>query len=373
MTHATPAPRTRRQFIRAGLGLGLGAGAVLSTPALVGAQARVVRLISVWGRGFPLVSVSAQRLAERLTQVTDGDLRVEVFAAGELGSPGEAQARVGAGEAEAYHGIEYFWAAKNPAFHLFSGIPFGLTATELLGWLSGPGAAHWDSLQADYNIKPFAAGVLASSLGLWSNREIETAEDLEGLTMRSSGLARTVLKSFGADARPVSFARLPAALETGALGAAEWFGPWADPDLAMTEAAAFIYGPPVLRPALGVSAGLNLSFWFSLTDAQRAGFRAVFAAESQRLLLESHRRNAQQITAIRGSSLNNKVRLFEPELLTLLGRRSGNVLAETLSTEPKADAVLSDFLSYRSQSYRDVLWGDSAFMQARELPFTFAR
>lgn len=366
-----PPIRNRRQLLKASLGVA--AGAALSAPALVMAQAPVVRLVSVWGRGFPLVSASAQRLAERLTRITDGALRVELFAAGELGSPGEAQARVGAGEAEMYHGVEYFWAGKNPAFHLFSGVPFGLTATELLGWLNGPGAVHWDTAQAVYNIKPFAAGVLAGGLGFWSNKEIETAEDLDGLTIRSSGLARTVLKSFGADARPVSFARLPVALETGALGAAEWFGPWADPDLTLTEAARYVYGPPVLRPSLGISAGLNLDFWFSLTEAQRAGFRAVLAAESQRLLLETHRTNALQIAAIRGSALGDKVRDFSPDLMTILGRRSGNVLAEALSKDPKAEAVLESYLDYRSQSYREVLWGESGFMQARELPFPFVR
>ena len=370
MTQA-PKATDRRHLLKGSLALA--AGAVLCAPAVVAAQARVVRMISVWGRGFPLVSASAQRLAERLTSVTDGDLRVELFAAGELGSPGEAQARVGAGEAELYHGVEYFWAAKNPAFHLFSGVPFGLTATELLGWLNGPGATHWDTLQAEYNIKPFSAGVLAGGLGFWSNKEIETADDLKGLRIRSSGMARSVLKSLGADARPVSFARLPAALETRALGAAEWFGPWADPDLALTEAAAFVYGPPVLRPALGISAGLNIPFWFSLTDAQRAGFRAVFAAESQRMLLETHRTNARQIAAIRGSALNDKVRQFSPEMLTLIGRRSGDVLAEAMTGNETAETVLTDYLSFRSESYREVLWGESGFMQARELPFTFAR
>ena len=54
-----------------------------------------------------------------------------------------------------YHGVEYFWAAKNPAFYLLSGVPFGLTGLELLGWLNGPGAQHWDAIQAPFNIKPF--------------------------------------------------------------------------------------------------------------------------------------------------------------------------------------------------------------------------
>ena len=67
-------PVRRRQLLASGMG----ALAALAAPNLVRAQARVVRMVSVWGRGFPLVGDSAQRLAERLTAITDGALRVVV-------------------------------------------------------------------------------------------------------------------------------------------------------------------------------------------------------------------------------------------------------------------------------------------------------
>ena len=86
---ASSAKLRRRQVLASGLG----ALSLLAAPNVVRAQARVVRMSSVWGRGFPIVGPSAQRLAERLTAITDGALRVELFAAGELGSPGEAHAR----------------------------------------------------------------------------------------------------------------------------------------------------------------------------------------------------------------------------------------------------------------------------------------
>jgi len=366
-----PTPKTfkRRQL----LATGLAGMTLLAAPHVARAQARVVRMVSVWGRGFPLVGASAQRIAERLTAITDGDLRVELFAAGELGSPGEAHARAGAGEAELYHGVEYFWAGKSPAFHLFSGVPFGLTGVELLGWLNGPGAQRWDAVQAPFNIKPFSAGVLAGGLGLWSNETLETADDFKGLKVRSSGMARTVLKSLGADARPVSFARLASALSLGALDAAEWFGPWADPKSELTRASKFIYGPPVLRPALGISVGLNLPFWFSLTEAHRLAFRSVFAAESQNMLLTTHRQNANLIASIQAGAQTTKLREFSPEMLTLLGRQSGRILAETMGDDPASAAILNEFLNFRARSYREVLFGSSGFMKARELPFSFAR
>ena len=359
----------RRQLLASGLG----ALAILAAPNVVRAQARVVRMVSVWGRGFPLVGASAQRMAERLTAITDGALRVELFAAGELGSPGEAHARAGAGEAEMYHGVEYFCAAKNPAFHLFSGVPFGLTGLELLGWLNGPGAQHWDAIQAPFNIKPFSAGMLAGGLGVWSNKRLDSLDDFDGLTIRSSGLARTVLKSLGGNARPVSFARLGSALSLGALDATEWFGPWADPDSEITEATRYLYGPPVFRPALGISVGLNLPFWFSLTNAQRLAFRSVFAAESQSLLLRTHQENARLLSKMQADGTDRKIRDFSSDLLTQLGKKSGSVLRESMGETEEATEILNDYLSFRTDSYREVLNGASGFMKSRELPFSFAR
>lgn len=359
----------RRQLLASGLG----ALAILAAPNVVRAQARVVRMVSVWGRGFPLVGASAQRMAERLTAITDGALRVELFAAGELGSPGEAHARAGAGEAEMYHGVEYFWAAKNPAFHLFSGVPFGLTGLELLGWLNGPGAQHWDAIQAPFNIKPFSAGMLAGGLGVWSNKRLDSLDDFDGLTIRSSGLARTVLKSLGANARPVSFARLGSALSLGALDATEWFGPWADPDSEITEATRYLYGPPVFRPALGISVGLNLPFWFSLTSGQRLALRSVFAAESQSLLLRTHQENARLLSKMQSNGTDRKIRDFSSDLLTQLGKKAGGVLRESMGETEEATEILNDYLSFRTDSYREVLNGASGFMKSRELPFSFAR
>lgn len=366
---ASSAKLRRRQVLASGLG----ALSLLAAPNVVRAQARVVRMSSVWGRGFPIVGPSAQRLAERLTAITDGALRVELFAAGELGSPGEAHARAGAGEVEMYHGVEYFWSAKNPAFYLFSGVPFGLTGLELLGWLTGSGAEHWDAIQAPFNIKPFSAGMLAGGLGVWSNKRLESLDDFDGLTIRSSGLARTLLKSLGADARPVSFARLASALSLGALDATEWFGPWADPQGEITEATKYLYGPPVLRPALGISVGLNLPFWFSLTEPQRLAFRSVFAAESHRMLLSTHQENARLLGAMQATGQMRKVRNFSPELLTDLGRQSGQVLRQTMDGSDEATAILNDYLSFRAQSYHEVLNGSSGFMKSRELPFPFAQ
>ena len=73
----------RRDFItKAGLGTAAVAGAALAAPA-VAQERKVLTCVSSWGRDFPGLGVSAQRLMERITQLSEGRLTMEYFAGGE--------------------------------------------------------------------------------------------------------------------------------------------------------------------------------------------------------------------------------------------------------------------------------------------------
>ena len=142
-----------------------GAGAALTALPAAPALARTRReltMISVWPERLP--GAGAKRIAERITAASDGALTVTVVPSGSLVPPFETFDAVAAGKADLYYGAEFFWHFKSPAFSLFSGLPFGLTATELNAWIRhGGGQKHWDALSARFNLKPFLAGNLGGS------------------------------------------------------------------------------------------------------------------------------------------------------------------------------------------------------------------
>ena len=73
----------RRDFItKAGLGTAAVAGATLAAPAIA-QERKVLTCVSSWPRDFPGLGVSSQRLMERITQISEGRLTMEYFAAGE--------------------------------------------------------------------------------------------------------------------------------------------------------------------------------------------------------------------------------------------------------------------------------------------------
>src|SRR5690554_3903337 len=137
----------RRDFI-AGAAVGAGAlaltacssdnGTAASTGAAAPAvqQARITwRMVTTWPRNFPGLGVGAQRLADRITEMSDGRLTIQVYSAGELVPALGTFDAVIEGSAEMSHGAAYYWQNKSQATNFFTGVPFGMTSREMAAWV----------------------------------------------------------------------------------------------------------------------------------------------------------------------------------------------------------------------------------------------
>ncbi len=65
-------------------------------------------MVTTWPRNFPGLGTGAQRVADRITAASDGQLNIEVFAGGELVQPLQALDAVIDGSAEMMHGAAYY-------------------------------------------------------------------------------------------------------------------------------------------------------------------------------------------------------------------------------------------------------------------------
>jgi len=149
----------RREFIKkAGAGA-IAAGAVIAgAPAVHAKKTKEITMVSTWPRDFPGLGTGAQRFAERLTNMTDGRMKVNYFAAGERVKAFDSFDEVASGNAQIYHGAEYYWKGKHPAFAYLAAVPFGLTYTEFNAWIRfGGGQEIWDELGAGFGIKGLKA------------------------------------------------------------------------------------------------------------------------------------------------------------------------------------------------------------------------
>lgn len=102
----------RRRFLTGALTAGAaGAATTLGSsfpkPAL--AQERTEwKMVTAWPKGLPGLGSSAERLADRINQLSGGRLVVKVFAGGELVSPLQGFAAVSQGTAEMAHDFSLY-------------------------------------------------------------------------------------------------------------------------------------------------------------------------------------------------------------------------------------------------------------------------
>lgn len=261
----------RRSFLK---NSALGGAAVATTSALAApayAQGkRTLTMVTSWPRGAAGVHDAAQRAADLITAMTDGDLTVDLKAAGELVGPFESFDAVTSGQADMYHAADYYFGGQHPAFSFFTAVPFGLTAQEMVNWYYHDGGMELhDELGQIFNLKSFIAGNTGAQAGGWFNKEINTPEDFNGLKFRMPGLGGEALGKLGASIQNLPGGEVYQALASGAIDGTEWIGPWADEKAGFPEIAKVYYTSGFHEPGAALSLATNREVFESLPMAHQ--------------------------------------------------------------------------------------------------------
>jgi TRAP-type mannitol/chloroaromatic compound transport system substrate-binding protein len=119
----------RREMLRGAMAAVAAAG-TLPAPAI--AQGiKELKLVTDWTDDMPGLKAGADRLAQSITAISDGRLKVTVYPADTLVRQFETFDAVSAGVADMYHTDEVYFQSKSPALNFFAAVPYGLTADEL--------------------------------------------------------------------------------------------------------------------------------------------------------------------------------------------------------------------------------------------------
>ena len=374
----------RRDFIAgAASGVALGAGALAlsacgedkkaaapAAPAVM-KKKRELKMVTTWPKNFPGLGTGAARAAKRMTDMSDGELTVKLYAAGELVPPFESFDAVSSGTADMYHAAEYYWQGKHKAFNFFTAVPYGLTAGEMDAWIHhGGGQELWDELSGKFNIKPFACGNTGVQMGGWFNKEINSVEDLKGLKIRMPGLGGEVLRRLGAAAVTLPGGEIFPSLQSGAIDATEWVGPWNDLAFGFYKVTKYYYSPGFHEPGSTLSCGVNLDVWKSLSPAHQEIVRNATMAENNYMMAEFNARNGDSLDVL----LNKhgvQLRKFNDDIMTAIGDASGEVMREVAAGDEMSGKIFKNFAEFRNKAKRWSDLSDRSYWEARDLPFKY--
>jgi TRAP-type mannitol/chloroaromatic compound transport system substrate-binding protein len=336
--------RRRREVLLGAAGATLAAGG-FSGPAIA-QGVRELKMVTSWPENLPGSGVSAGRLAQSITTVSDGHLKVTLYPAESLVHAFEVFDAVSAGVADMYHSADYYFEAKSPALNFFCAVPYGMTADELCSWIElGGGRVLWDEVGATFNIKPLLCMNTGVQMGGWFNKEVKSPEDFKGLRYRMPGLGAEVLRRMGATVVTIPAGEIVSALKSGAIDASEWIGPWPDTALGLDKAADYYYYPGFHEPGTSSTLGVNKTLWDGLTASERALIEAATEAETTRSLAEFTAENVKALKLLRADPRIKIVR-FNDDLIKTFGKLSKEVLADTAAKDPLTRKVYDSYKAF---------------------------
>lgn len=349
-------------------------GSVQSAAGTTQAQRSIeLKMVTTWGKNFPGLGTRAVEFAEDIEKATNGRIKIRVYAAEEMVPALQAFDAVSQGNADIYHGPDYYWQGKHPMFNFFGAVPFGLTATEMTQWLQyGGGQELWDELSARFNVKPMLCNATGMQMAGWFNKEINSVEDFQGLKMRIPALGGEILKRLGATPVTLPSGEIFLSLSQGNIDATEWIGPWNDLTLGFHQAAEYYYTSAYHEPSASVCAGWNLDVWNSLSEAEHVIIEGLAEKHYARSLAEFNARNAGALRTLINEH-GVQIRQFPPEVMKALADVAADVAADIGRTDDISNRIYNSYMETLSIAKE---WGaiaDEPYLASRRLSDKFGQ
>jgi TRAP-type mannitol/chloroaromatic compound transport system substrate-binding protein len=341
----------RRTFLK-GACLGVAGTALHSMAApAVWAKGKTIhwRMVTSWPKNLPILQTGAYWFAKRVEFLSEGRLKIDVHAGGELVGALDVFDAVSDGTAQVGNGCAYYWAKRIPVGPWFTTVPFGLKSQDLSTWiLQGGGLKLYEETYAPHGVIPMLGGNTGIQMGGWFNREIKSASDFKGLKMRIPGLGGNVLQKLGTEVVLLPVGKILESLKNGTINATEWIGPYHDLQMGLHNVAKYYYAPGWHEPGAVNEITVNKQAFESLTDNLQEIFRAAVAELNTKVITEFEYHNSRAMLQI---VKDRKVilRQFPYSVLRELQRLSAEVLVEVSDKDPQIKKVHEAFSKFKNE------------------------
>ncbi|MGF1570212.1 MAG: TRAP transporter substrate-binding protein [Nodosilinea sp.] len=309
------------------------------------------QMATSWPAALDTILGGAQTLAERVSAMSGGRFTISPRAAGEIAPPLEVLDVVSQGAVPCGHTASYYYVGKSPVMGFGASLPFGFTPQQQNAWLyEGGGLERLQEFYASkFNVIQFPAGNTGAQMGGWFRREIAAVGDLGGLKMRIPGLGGQVMSKLGVTVQTLPGGEIFQALQTGAIDAAEWVGPYDDEKLGINKVANFYYYPGWWEPGSTLELQVNLDEWSKLPQVYQDMLRtACFEANLEMLSRYETRNNEALQRLVEGGV---ELRKFSDDILAAAQAASFELYDEFAAKDADFKAIYEDWKGFRDRVY----------------------
>ncbi len=340
----------RRSFMTRA-GLGAVAASTLAAPALAQTMPKINwRMTSSFPKSLDTIYGGGETIAKYVSEATDGNFQIQVFAAGEIVPGLQAADAASTGTVEACHTVSYYYWGKDPVWALAAAVPFALNARGHNAWqYHGGGIDLFNEFLATQGLIGFPGGNTGVQMGGWFRKEIKTVADLQGLKMRVGGFAGKVMQTLGVVPQQIAGGDIYPALEKGTIDAAEWVGPYDDEKLGFFKVAPYYYYPGWWEGGPTVHAMFNKAAFDALPKSYQALLRTACHAADANMLQKYDYLNPAAIKRLVAAGA--KLSPFTGEVLSACFDASNTVYAEMEATNPTFKKIWGSIKAFRSEFY----------------------
>jgi TRAP-type mannitol/chloroaromatic compound transport system substrate-binding protein len=349
----------RRSFLKTAGGSLAAAG--LATPALAQSTPTVRwRLTSHAPKSLDAIFGSIEYFARRVSEITEGNFQIQVFAAGEIVPALQGLDAASNGTVEACQTASFYSVGKNPAFVFGTGLPFGPNPRGITAWNYFAGGMDLQNeFYHKFNVHGMPVGNMGCQMGGWFRREINKPEDLAGLKFRIGGLAGEVFSKLGVVPQQIPGADVYPALERGTIDAAEWIGPYDDEKLGFSQVAPYYYYPGWWEGGSLIHLFINLDAWNSLPKHYQEAVNIAAEAATQWLLAFYDAKNTAALRKLAGSGV--QFRPFPPEVMEACFKAATELYSEIAAKNEDFRGMLESVDKFRNEFYLNYQLADYTF------------
>jgi TRAP-type mannitol/chloroaromatic compound transport system substrate-binding protein len=300
---------SRRKFL---LATGATAAAGVTAPSVVKAQGAIsFRFQSTWP-SKDIFHEYALDFGKKITDMTGGDLKIEVLPAGAVVPAFQLLDAVSKGVLDGGHGVLVYHYGKNTALALWgSGPAYGMDANMLLAWHKYGGgkellAKIFDGIGANVVSFPYAP-LYTQPLG-WFKKPITKPEDFQGLKYRTVGISIDLFTAMGAAVNALPGGEIVAAIDRGLLDAAEFNNASSDRALGFADVSKICMLQSYHQNSEQLEISFNKDKFKGLPPKMQAIIENGVEAASQDMQWKAIDRNSQDYITLQ---TQDKVRFFK--------------------------------------------------------------
>jgi len=326
------------------------------------AKTLMLKTQSIYPLSMPVLGDSMVWFADQVKEASGGELIFKVYDPGKLVPGMEILESVSKGRIQAGYASAGFWAGKMAASPLFTSVPFGPEAPEILAWMfQGNGMKLYQEMydQAGYNVKAFPVSMLSPETSGWFSKEIKSIDDLKGLKMRFFGLGGQVMQKLGVSVTVLPTAEIFPALEKGAIDATEYSVPTIDKNLGFYKVAKYNYYPGWHQQATLDELLINKDVWEKeMTPSQQALVKlGVRASLMQSLAIGEGTQAPVLIENVQKRGVKNMY--WSDEMLAAFKTAWDEVVQEQCTKDPFFKKVWDDLSAFRADY---AIWSRVGFL-----------